>query len=103
MAALSLRSRWTLTAASTRRWLLRHWPTWNHQMLLQASNAANQVTEQVISFAVTADFLVGPAQSQGWGVTTADTIRLEERNSAVVGTFRTVALGQTQGTRALRF
>ncbi|MCI0460418.1 MAG: Ig-like domain-containing protein, partial [Gemmataceae bacterium] len=74
-----------------------------HQVLVQAFDAAGNLTQQTVAFDVSPDFVLGPAGSSGWGVKTATTVRLEERDSFLVQTFLPVTLGQMMGTRKLQF
>jgi hypothetical protein len=78
-------------------------PVGTHQVLVKATDAAGNTTQQTVSFNVTSDFLVGGAGTKGWGEATTDTIRLEERDSLVVQTSVPVQLGPTKGSRTLRF
>ncbi len=74
-----------------------------HQVFVEAFDVAGNATQSTVAFDVSADFLVGPAGSEGWGVKTATTVRLEERNSFLVQTVVPVTLGQAMGTRKLQF
>ncbi|MFQ4138137.1 peroxidase family protein [Nodosilinea sp. PGN35] len=75
----------------------------NHQLVLNFADKAGNATTQTIDFQVANDFILGPTGSQGWVAETAETILIGEENSFVTATTLDIDLGQSAGSRTLRF
>ncbi|MBT9315957.1 peroxidase family protein [Leptothoe spongobia] len=75
-----------------------------HQLMVRFSDVAGNVTEQVIDFEVDdTAFVIGAPDTTGWTATTDDEIFLAEGNSFITQAQVPVSLGQSEGSRTLRF
>ncbi|MEG3931480.1 FG-GAP-like repeat-containing protein, partial [Microcoleus sp. T3_B1] len=77
--------------------------TGSHTAVLEATDTSGNKTSQNINFQVTNSFTVAPPQTTGWAAASTDTVLLAERNSKLVQAVVPVQLGQTTGSRTLRF
>ncbi|NJO93921.1 MAG: hypothetical protein HC820_05370 [Hydrococcus sp. RM1_1_31] len=74
-----------------------------HTTAIAISDLAGNQTSQTINFSVTPDFVLGPDSTEGWGAKTRDSVILGERDSYLVETAIPIELGQSLGSRTLRF
>ena len=75
-----------------------------HQLAVTLTDVAGNAVQTTVNFEVSdTAFVTGPTQTQGWAISTADTIVLGESNSYVVQATLPVTLGQSEGSRTLRF
>ncbi len=75
-----------------------------HQLTVRFTDIAGNVTEQVIDFEVAdSAFVIGATDTSGWAATSENKILLAEGNSFVTQAQAPVTLGQSQGSRTLRF
>jgi RHS repeat-associated protein len=77
--------------------------TGSHTTVLEATDTAGNQTSQNINFQVTNNFTIAPPETTGWAATSTDTVLLAERNSKLVQAVVPIQLGQTTGSRTLRF
>ena len=74
-----------------------------HNLTLQVSDKAGNITQTDVNFNVTNNFNIGPAENQGWGVNSEVFILLNEKGSLYTETTIPIELGQSQGTRKIQF
>ncbi|WP_020480086.1 Ig-like domain-containing protein [Synechococcus sp. PCC 7336] len=74
-----------------------------YQLTLEATDLAGNRSQTQLSFQVSPDFVLGPNDGTGFGVRTEDAIVLDERDSFLVQTDRTIDLPLGEGSRTLRF
>ena len=74
-----------------------------HQLMVEVTDIAGNVTQTQLDFQVSMDLLVGPTASQGWVARSNDAVVLGEQNSFVSEASLPVALGQDTGSRTLTF
>ncbi|KAI9129302.1 FG-GAP-like repeat-containing protein [Acaryochloris sp. CCMEE 5410] len=74
-----------------------------HQLTVEVTDIAGNVTQTQLDFQVNTDLLVGPTASQGWVARSGDAVVLGEQNSFVSEASLAVELGQDTGSRTLSF
>lgn len=74
-----------------------------HQLTVEVTDVAGNVTQTQLDFQVNTDLLVGPTNSQGWVARSGDSVVLGEQNSFVSEASLAVELGQDTGSRTLSF
>ncbi|MGR3278684.1 FG-GAP-like repeat-containing protein [Acaryochloris marina NIES-2412] len=74
-----------------------------HQLTVEVTDFAGNVTQTQLDFQVNPDLLVGPTASQGWVARSGDAVVLGEQNSFVSEASLAVELGQDTGSRTLSF
>lgn len=74
-----------------------------HQLTVEVTDIAGNVTQTQLDFQVNPDLLVGPTNSQGWVARSGDAVVLGEQNSFVSEASLAVELGQDTGSRTLSF
>ena len=75
-----------------------------HQLALSFTDVAGNATETTLDFNVTnTGFQVGGSGTQGWSARSNETVILGESDSYVVQATQLIDLGQTEGSRTLRF
>jgi Cadherin domain/Bacterial Ig-like domain len=76
----------------------------NHTAKIAATDLAGNTFSQSLGFSVTPDkFVLGGANTKGWGAKGTDKVLLGEQDSFVTQTDLPVELGQTEGARTLKF
>lgn len=68
-----------------------------HQLTVEVTDIAGNVTQTQLDFQVSTDLIIGPAASQGWAARTSDAVLLGEQNSFVSEASLAVELGQDTG------
>ncbi|MEL6554066.1 MAG: peroxidase family protein [Cyanobacteria bacterium J06621_11] len=75
-----------------------------NQLALTITDAAGNSAQTTVDFTVDdSAFVIGPNASNGWAVTTPDSLTLGEADSYIVQATLPVELGQAEGSRTLRF
>lgn len=75
-----------------------------HQLAVVLTDVAGNAVQTTIDFEVSdTAFVTGPTETKGWAIASTDSLILGESDSYVVQATLPVALGQSEGSRTLRF